>query len=404
MVWYRMSEQNGTAVIQEDLSTLLAGIRRHLHQHPEIGLQEYETSAYIRSVLESHGLTVHGPVAGTGLFVDVVGNEKGPVVAYRADIDALPTPDEKRVDYRSQVDGVAHLCGHDGHTAIAIGIVLLLNARRTELPGTVRVFFQPNEEGIPSGAPMMIRDGIMDDVKAVFASHVDPTLPTGRFGLITGPATASADRFRITVSGGSTGHSARPHQSVDTVWVLTQIMNTLYQIVGRLSDARNTAIISICRLRGGDAFNVIPATVEIGGTVRCISNQERALIRERMEQVSHAIGDTYGARVDVDFDMGSPPVINDPELVSVTRSVIHDRYGPDAVFDIPRPSMGGEDFAHYVAHAPAMLLRVGTSDGPATARPLHDSAFDLDESALPLAAELMAATLESVLKRVALAS
>lgn len=399
-----MSEQNGTAVIQEDLSTLLTGIRRHLHQHPEIGLQEYETSAYIRSVLESHGLTVQGPVAGTGLFVDIVGDEDGPIVAYRADIDALPTPDEKRVDYRSRVDGVAHLCGHDGHTAIAIGIILLLNARRSELSGTIRVFFQPNEEGIPSGAPMMIRDGIMDDVKAVFASHVDPTLPTGRFGLITGPATASADRFRIVVSGGSTGHSARPHQSVDTVWVLTQIMNTLYQIVGRLSDARNTAIISICRIHGGDAFNVIPSTVEMGGTVRCISNQERALIRERMEQVSHAIGDTYGARVDVDFDMGSPPVINDAELVSVTRSVIDERYGPDAIFDIPRPSMGGEDFAHYVAHAPAMLLRVGTSTGPSTARPLHDSAFDLDEAALPRAAELLAVTLESVLKRVALAS
>lgn len=381
----------------------MSGIRRHLHQHPEIGLQEYETSAYIRSVLESHGLIVNGPVAGTGLFVDIKGDRDGPIVAYRADIDALPTPDEKNVTYRSQVDGMAHLCGHDGHTSIAIGIILLLHARRHELAGTVRVFFQPNEEGIPSGAPMMIRDGVMDGVQAVFASHVDPTLSTGCFGLITGPATASADRFRITVSGGSTGHSARPHQSVDTVWVLAQIMNTLYQLVGRLSDARNTAVISICRIQGGEAFNVIPASVEMGGTVRCISNDERALLRERMEQVSHAIGETYGARVDVDFDMGSPPVVNDPELVSLVRTVIMERLGPDAIFEIPRPSMGGEDFAHYVAHAPCMLLRVGTCNGPATARPLHDSSFDLDEAALPLAADLLARTLEFALDRVALA-
>ncbi len=396
------SSTNGTVVIKEDLDALLTGIRRHLHQHPEIGLREFETSAYIRTVLESHGLQVRGPVAGTGLYVDIVGQPDGPIVAYRADIDALPTPDEKSVPYRSQVDGVAHLCGHDGHTAIAIGLTLLLNERRDELAGTVRVFFQPNEEGIPSGAPMMIRDGVMDGVKAVFASHVDPTLSTGVFGLITGPATASADRFRITVSGGSTGHSARPHQSVDTVWVLTQIMNTLYQLVGRLSDARNTAVISICRIHGGEAFNVIPASVEMGGTVRCISNEERALIRERMEQISHAIGETYGARVDVDFDMGSPPVINDPALVSIIRSVITERLGPDAIFEIPRPSMGGEDFAHYVQHAPCMLLRVGTCNGPSTARPLHDSAFDLDEAALPLAAGLLAGTLTTVLERVAL--
>jgi amidohydrolase len=400
-----MSQRNGSetaaGVIEEDLATLLTGIRRHLHQHPEIGLREFETSAYIRSVLESHGLEVHGPVAGTGLYVDITGRSAGPVVAYRADIDALPTPDEKTVPYRSQVDGVAHLCGHDGHTAIAIGLILLLNKRRDDLQGTVRVFFQPNEEGIPSGAPMMIRDGVMDGVKAVFASHVDPTLATGVFGLISGPATASADRFRITVSGGSTGHSARPHQSVDTVWVLTQIMNTLYQLVGRLSDARNTAVISICRIHGGEAFNVIPASVEMGGTVRCISNEGRALIRERMEQISHAIGETYGARVDVDFDMGSPPVINDSALVSVVRSVIADRLGPDAIFEIPRPSMGGEDFAHYVEHAPCMLLRVGTCNGPSTARPLHDSAFDLDEAALPLAADILADTMTHLLRCVA---
>lgn len=394
-----MASQNGTPVIQEDLSTLLTGIRRHLHQHPETGLQEFETSAYIRSVLESHGIEVHGPVAQTGLYVDIKGAFDGPTVAYRADIDALPTQDEKRVPYRSRSKNAAHLCGHDGHTAIAIGVILLLNSRRDTLHGTVRVFFQPNEEGIPSGAPLMIKDGVLNGVRALYASHVDPTLNTGQFGLITGPATASADRFRIRVMSSSTGHSARPHQAIDTVWILTQIMSTLYQLVGRLTDARNTAIISICKIKGGKAFNVIPSSVEMGGTVRCISNDERAHIRERMEHISKSIGDTYGARVDVDFDMGSPPVLNDPELVSIMRATILDLHGPDAIFDIPRPSMGGEDFAHYVEHVPCMLLRVGTCNGPATARPLHDSAFDLDENALPLAAEVISRALTLVLTK-----
>lgn len=385
-----MSSSPDLAAPTVDLTSLLPAIRRHLHQFPEIGLQEFETSAFIRSTLAEHGLDVQGPVATTGLFVDIQGTRPGGMVAYRSDIDALPIQDEKQVAYRSRNDGVAHLCGHDAHSAMAIGAALLLHARRDEIRGTVRVFFQPNEEGIPSGAPLMIADGVLENVDAVFASHVDPTLTTGRFGLITGPATASADRFRIRVSGSATGHSARPHQATDTVWILTQIMSTLYQLVGRQSDARNTAVISICKMQGGEAFNVIPATAEIGGTVRCISNEEREVLKERMEHVSHAIGSMYGARVDVDFDMGSPPVVNDPELVSLSRAVITERLGPDAVFDIPRPSMGGEDFAHYLQRVPGMLLRVGTCNGPATSHPLHDSSFDIDERALPEASAVIA--------------
>ena len=393
-----MSSLPDAVIDSLDLQTLLTTVRRHLHQNPEIGLQEFKTSAFIRATLEEHGLTVHGPLATTGLYVDITGNTDGPMVAYRADIDALPTQDEKHVPYRSQVPGVAHLCGHDAHISMAIGAALLLNDRRDEIRGTVRVFFQPNEEGIPSGAPLMVEAGVLNGVDAVYASHVDPTLTTGRYGLITGPATASADRFRVRVSGSATGHSARPHQATDTIWILTQIMSTLYQLVGRQSDARNTAVISICKMQGGEAFNVIPASAEIGGTVRCISNEEREVLKERMEHVAHSIGATYGARVDVDFDMGSPPVVNDPALVSNVRSVIMDTMGPDAIFDIPRPSMGGEDFAHYLQKVPGMLIRVGTCNGPATSHPLHDSAFDVDEAALPAASGIIAEALIRFLK------
>ncbi len=372
---------------------LLVAVRRHLHAHPELGLHEFETSRFIREVLDRHGLTVVCPLARTGLYVDIVGDLPGPTVAYRADIDALPIQDRKDVPYKSRYVGVAHLCGHDAHTTIAIGTALLLNAHRGQLKGTVRVFFQPNEEGIPSGSPLMIRDGVMEGVDAVLASHVDPTLQVGRFGLITGAATASADRFRVIVSAASTGHSARPHQSVDTVWLATQIMSTIYQVSGRRTDARNATVIAICRLRAGDAYNVIPQEVEFGGTYRCLVHSDRALIRDLITDTAQRVAGQFGATARVDFDHGSPPVMNDKKIVARVRRTLTGLYGPDSIFDIPAPSMGAEDFAHYLDLAPGMLLRVGTSSSPATSHVLHDSCFDIDEAALGLAARLVSRVL-----------
>ncbi|MFT5144127.1 MAG: amidohydrolase [Thalassolituus oleivorans] len=382
----------------DSFENLLSRIRRHLHRHPELGLHEYETSRFIREVLERHGLVVVGPLARTGLYTDIVGDLPGPMVAYRADIDALPIQDQKTVPYKSVHEGVAHLCGHDAHTTIAIGTALLLSQRREQLKGTVRIFFQPNEEGMPSGAPLMIRDGVLAGVSAAFASHVDPTLPVGRFGLITGAATASADRFWVTVSGPSTGHSARPHQGVDTVWVANQIMSTLYQVVGRRTDSRHGTIIAICRLRAGDAYNVIPQHVEFGGTYRCTFHEDRATIQTLITESALRIAAQFGATVELGFDDGAPPVMNDGALVELTRRSVTKLYGKKAVFDIPIGSMGAEDFAHYLTHVPGMLLRVGTSSGPETSHVLHDSCFDVDEKALGLSARLMAQVLSEYLE------
>lgn len=379
--------------VREDLAQLLSTVRRHLHRNPELGGREFETHRFIRELLEMHGLEVTGPLAGTGLYVDIEGDHPGPTVAYRADIDALPIEDSKDVEYRSTVPERGHLCGHDAHTSIATGVALLLHGLRDRIHGRVRVFFQPNEEGIPSGAPLMIRDGVLDGVSAVYASHVDPTLDTGTFGLITGAITASGDQFRVRVEGPATGHSARPHQTRDTIWIATQIMNSLYQIVGRITDARNAAVISICRIHAGEAYNVIPKMTEFGGTYRCTEIQDRELIKDKIGRLARDIGQAYGADVDVHFEDGAPPVINNGELVGVLRESILETLGEKAIFDIPRPSMGAEDFAHYLNHVPGMLIRVGTCDGPDTAYPLHDSKFDIDESAMPLASRLVARTL-----------
>jgi len=401
--------EEATAVVEEalegdltepqQLATLLTRVRRHIHQHPELGLHEFNTSRFIRAVLETHGLTVHGPVAETGLYVDIKGDHPGPMVAYRADIDALPITEQNDVPYRSRNKGIAHLCGHDAHTAMAIGVAVYLDHHRDDIHGTVRVFFQPNEEGIPSGAPLMIRDGVMEDVSAVYASHVDPTVDSGRFGLMTGAVTASADRFRVRVIAGSTGHSARPHQATDPIWIASQIMSDLYQMLGRISDPRKPAVIAICRVHAGEAYNVIPEEAEFGGTFRCTANDDRAVFKQQIERTAKYVGEGHGARVEVDFDLGSPPVINDGELIHVMRETIEEEHGKGAIFNIPVPSMGAEDFAHYLDLAPGALIRVGTCNSPETAHVLHDSRFDIDEGAMAPAAIVMSKAMVRYLKR-----
>ena len=381
------------AVNGDQLATLLTSIRRHLHMHPEVGFQEHETSAFIRTVLERHGMQPTYPLAGTGLYVDIEGASPGRHVGYRADIDALPIQDDKDVPYRSVKPGIAHLCGHDAHTAVAIGLAVLLQGMRDRFAGTVRVFFQPNEEGMPSGAPRMIEDGVLDGLEAVYASHVDPTLEAGRYGLITGPITAAADQFRIEVKGASTGHSARPHQYADTVWIATQIALSLYQMVGRHTDARNPAVLTICRIHGGEAYNVIPARVEFGGTLRTTNPTERERIRQRISEIATATASLYGAEARIEIRGGSPAVINDRRLMTLVEQTIIDEHSEDAVFWVPVPSMGSEDFAHYLQHIPGALLRLGTASGPATAHTLHDSLFDLDETMLAPAARLVSEVL-----------
>ena len=368
----------------------LSALRRHLHRRPELGFQEHETSAYVRAWLQAHGFEPGPALGGTGFALDIVGARPGPTVAYRADMDALPILDEKETDYASERRGVTHACGHDAHMAIACGVALEARRRRDELAGTLRVFFQPCEESVPSGAPALIRDGVLDGVEAVFAVHVDPTLPVGRVGLREGSLTAACSPFVVRVGGGQSGHSARPHEAVDTVWVATQIASDLYQLAGRITDARRAAVLTICRFQAGDALNVIPASVEFGGTLRCVDRETMRLLREKMRRVAGALGAVYKADVDVDFAHLLPPVVNTAAEVDVARGAVRDLLGAEAAVELPLPSMGGEDFAYYLEARPGAMLRVGSAGGPETRYPLHHARFDLDEAVLPLAARLMA--------------
>lgn len=356
-------------------------------------MQEHNTSRFIRKTLEQCGLEVHGPLAKTGLYVEIEGERPGGRVGYRADMDALPARDAKQVPYRSRNEGAAHLCGHDAHTAIGIGVALMLQHRRHELPGRVRVFFQPNEEGLPSGAPLMIQDGVLRGLDAVYAVHVDPSLGVGRYGLTSGPVTAASDRFTAFVRHEGSGHSARPHETVDTVWVAIQIVNTLYQLVGRVTDPRNASVLTVCRFAGSQAHNVIPDEVEFGGTLRTTSTDDRPFLRQKIAQVAEHIATLHGASANVEFQKGAPPVINAPTLVENVAETLKETLGQHAIYHIPRASMGGEDFAHYLEHVPGALIRVGTASSPETSHPLHDDRFDIDETPLAPTAQLMAQVL-----------
>lgn len=372
----------------EKLQGFLKQCRRHIHQHPEVGFEEVQTAKFVRSILQGSGFEIH-EAADTGAWVEITGEKPGPTVAYRADLDALPMQDAKCVDYASKTPGVAHLCGHDAHTTIAMGVALLTRHFRHRLHGTVRVFFQPNEEGVPSGAPMMIDAGALKDVKAVFGIHLDPSLELGRFGLIKGPVTATSDRFDLKIKGPRSLHSARPHTGVDAVWLAMQITQALYGLPGRFTDARVPIVLSICRLQGGVAYNVIPKEVEIGGSLRCGENEARAPFRERMEQVARQIAQAHGGDIELTWFEGAPAMFNNPELVERAEKTIANLHGPSAIHQIAKPSMGAEDFAYYQVATEGAMFRVGSCSGPDTAHPLHSTHFDLDESLLAPTAATM---------------
>ena len=368
----------------------LSALRRDLHAHPELGFAEVETSRRVREWLESRGFETVGPLAGTGFYVEIVGAQPGPTVAYRADMDALPISEQTEASYRSTAPGVMHACGHDAHMSIGCGVAVLARERQDEIAGTVRVFFQPCEERTPSGAPAMITAGVLDGVSAVYAVHMDPSLPVGRFGFRSGSLTAACAPFRIIVRSEKSGHSARPHEAIDTVWVATQIANDLYQLAGRVTDARKAAVLTICRFQGGDALNVIPSEVEFGGTLRCVDGETLGYLREKIRRLAGALGAVYKADVEVAIEEALPAVINTTPEVDRARRAARDVFGDTSAVEIPLPSMGGEDFSYYLQRIPGAMVRVGSASGPDTRYPLHHARFDLDEGALPPAARLMA--------------
>ncbi|MEU3020451.1 MULTISPECIES: M20 family metallopeptidase [unclassified Nocardiopsis] len=370
----------------------LTGFRRDLHMHPELAFAEHRTTGRLAERLRRAGLTPQALPQGTGLICDI-GDGPGPMVALRADIDALPLTDEKDVPYRSTVPGVAHACGHDVHTTVllAAGIFLAQQDRAGALPGRVRLLFQPAEE-LPGGAVEVVRAGGMEGVDRVFALHCDPRQMVGKVGLRTGGITAACDQIMVRLSGPG-GHTARPHLTSDLVYALGKIVTELPAALSRRVDPRAGFSLVWGRISAGSAPNVIPDDAVAEGTVRCLDDEAWHSAPDILKGLVESVASAYGADAEVTYRRGVPPTINESRSVEILREATTTALGAEAVTPTPQ-SLGGEDFAWYLEHAPGALARLGTHspDWDGDMLDLHRGTFDADERAIGVGTRLMVTT------------
>jgi amidohydrolase len=369
----------------------LVAVRRHIHAHPELSHREFQTAKLVARELTAAGLRPRLLPKGNGVICDIGQGDR--VVALRADMDALPMPDIKDVPYRSTVDGVAHACGHDVHTTILLGVGLALAqlADRGELPGRVRLLFQPAEEAVPSGAPEVIAAGGLKDVSSIYALHCAPQLPAGLVGVRSGPFTAAADLVEVRLTGRG-GHTARPHLTADLVHALGRVVVDVPSLLDRRVDPRAGVSMVFGAVRAGEAANAIPIEGYARATVRVLN---RDAWREAPQLVTQLIQDVVagtGAAVEVTYTRGVPPVINDRMATAVIAGAAGAALGPDRVVEA-EISMGGEDFACYLEQVPGSMIRLGTGVPGSDARlDIHQSGFDVDERAIGYGVRIMVHT------------
>jgi amidohydrolase len=378
-----------------DLPALLApfaddivAFRRDLHAHPETGHREVRTTARIAERLEGAGLTPQF-LPGTGLMCDL--GPQGPAVLLRADIDALPLPDESGLVFASTNPGVSHACGHDIHTSALLGAGLALAEldRRGRLPGRVRLVFQPAEEVMPGGSLDVIAAGGLDDVERAFALHCDPSTDVGLVSLRPGAITSACDHVLVRLQG-SGGHTSRPHLTEDLVFALAQVAAQVPAILSRRLDPRAGAALVWGRMSAGAAANAIPRTGELEGTLRCLDEEVWSTAGALLTDVVHEVARPYGVRAEVKHTRGVPPTVNDPESVLVAEQAVLDELGEGSV-RLTEQSLGGEDFAWILEKVPGVMMRLGTRSPGGRTYDLHQGDFVADERAIGVGARVLAA-------------
>ncbi|CQR74296.1 N-acyl-L-amino acid amidohydrolase [Sporomusa ovata DSM 2662] len=370
-----------------DGSDYVVKLRRHFRAFPELGGQEVETQKKIIAELMAMGLNPRS-AAGTGVIAEIKGGRQGKTVAIRADIDALPLQDEIDQPYRSRNAGRCHACGHDGHTAVLLGIAKVFSAIQEELPGTVRLLFQPSEEKFPGGAIAMIADGAVEGVDAVIGAHLWQPFEVGTMGLTYGPMMASPANFTITIKG-SGGHGSMPHQTIDPLYVGAQIVLALKSITGNLVNANELAVLSLGVFSAGDTFNIIPDSATLKGTVRTFAQSTRETIFAAIDRMCSGICAAAGATHILDCYYGYPPVINNPEVAKIVAKSGEAVLGKTAVFEMS-PTMVAEDFSYYQQQVPGcfMFIGVGNTDKEIV-YPHHHPKFDMDESGFSHGVEIL---------------
>ncbi len=374
----------------DSIADELRETRRHLHAHPEPSGAEFRTAELLAGRLGEAGIPRRLIPSGRGLVAGPGGDEPGPKFAFRADIDALRIQDLKDVPYRSTREGMMHACGHDAHATMALGAALALWGCRESFPRPVpwRAIFQPAEE-TGEGAHEMIAAGAVEGVRAVVALHVDPDLGVGMVAQRTGAMTACCQDLHVTVRGVG-GHAARPHQAIDPVAVAVQLVSAVYQFVPRSVDSREAAVVTFGMIHAGASPNVIPDTVELRGTIRTLSWAAAARVEDRLRQIARGLAEAGGTAIEVRVEKGVGAVINDPAVTALCVRAASEVVGADRVVPIPLPSMGGEDFAGYLDHAPGCLLRLGVASDDRPRTLLHSPHFDIDERALAFGAKVLA--------------
>jgi amidohydrolase len=369
--------------------------RRDFHMHPEIGFELHRTSKIVADELEKMGYRVKRNVGKTGVVADI--GEGGKMIAIRADMDALPILEMNDVEYKSKNDGAMHACGHDSHTAMALGAALLLS--KEKLPGRVRFLFQPCEETVDeegkSGAQRMAAEGAMDGVNYVIAQHVDPSRPVGMIGINAGPSSGGVDSWHATIRGKG-GHGAHPDKTVDPFYLMAHVVLALNAMISRRINPFDPAVVSIGAIHGGFTDNVIPEEVKITGTLRFTSEEVHQQIHTEIERaldIAKALGGDY----DIHYVLGGPPMINDKFVSEVIEKTGKDLLGENNVVEIHK-TLGAEDFGEFMKHAPGAMFTLGTQKAGNEDYLLHHPKFDLDERALPIGTAMLAETAKRFLE------
>jgi amidohydrolase len=365
----------------------LVALRRDIHHHPELGFKEERTCALVEKHLSALGLKPR-VMAVTGVTALVDGATAGKTLMVRSDLDGLPIVEETAADWKSANTGVMHACGHDFHTAILLGTAKSLVQNRP-VKGRVKLNFQPAEEGL-NGAGAMIKAGIMDapKVDAVLGYHIWQSLPVGKIGVVTGPAMAAVDRFRVTLRGKG-GHAAYPHRSVDTVLVAANVITALQSIVSRNVDPLDAAVVTVARIESGTAFNIIPPEAHLEGTVRTFSKEAGKTIPRRFREIVTGVAKALGASAEIEYIREHSPLVNDAVISEFMRGIVKDVLGKKALADA-HPSMGGEDHSAYQELVPGCYIFIGSAPKQGEAFPHHHPKFNPDEDALEIGASVMA--------------
>jgi amidohydrolase len=356
--------------------------RREIHRRPELGFEEHETCALVERELTRAGIP-HTRVAGTGVVGLLEGARPGKTLLLRADMDALPLPERSGEPFSSTVPGVMHACGHDAHTAMLLGAAVWLASQRERITGSIKFVFQPAEEG-PGGAKPMIEAGVLEapTVHAAVMIHVIPLLPAGVIGWRSGPIQASADDFTLTIHGRG-GHAASPQLGVDTIPVAAEVVSSLQRIVSREVDPLEGIAVSIGTIEGGYRRNIIADRTQLGGTIRCFSEQLRESMPARLKRIAGGICTAHGATCELEYVWGYPPVINDDRLTALVAEIARNTPTVPGVMELPAPRMGAEDFAYFAQAVPGCMLRLGVApEGQAQPAMLHSPEFRLNEDAL----------------------